>query len=454
MMLAALALAIALTWIVPSGSYKRQADGAAIPGSYHSLPKDRSLGAALSQTPAPGLIAAVGPASLFTALPLGMARTSGLIFMILFLGGMFGVLRASGALERAIGRLVSLSGGRVGVVAPLLMLAISAGGSFLGLISEYLIIIPIVLTLSRQLGRSTLFGFAIVAVAAKIGYIGSVTNPVILVVAQPLAGVPEFSGVSLRLAVWVIFLVIGVGFVLRDRPRTGAPGEAPAPANTESGGAGSSELTARHGAIVALLAASVGLVIYGSAHWHWRDVQFASFYVALAAAIALLGGLRPREAAHGFVDGMKAMMLAAFLVGMAGAVEQVLVEGRILDTIVAMLASHAAGLPRVIVAEALVVIEMVLTLLIPSASAKAALSMPILSPIAHLAGLTGQTTVLAFLLGNGLVNMISPTSGMLLAYLATAQLPFSTWFRYVLPLFLILMVLSFAAVAVAVGIGY
>jgi uncharacterized ion transporter superfamily protein YfcC len=112
------------------------------------------------------------------------------------------------------------------------------------------------------------------------------------------------------------------------------------------------------------------------------------------------------------------------------------------------------GLPRVLVGEALVLIEMVLTFLIPSASAKAALSMPILVPIARMAGISGQTTVLAFLLGNGLVNMVSPTSGMLLAYLATANLPFSTWFRFILPLFGLLTILAFVVIGFAVHIGY
>jgi uncharacterized ion transporter superfamily protein YfcC len=97
---------------------------------------------------------------------------------------------------------------------------------------------------------------------------------------------------------------------------------------------------------------------------------------------------------------------------------------------------------------------MFLTLLIPSTSAKAALSIPILAPIAHSVGVSGQTTVLAFLLGNGLVNMFAPTSGMLLAYLATANIPYSTWFRFVLPVFCLFAVLSVAAVMIAVLIGY
>jgi uncharacterized ion transporter superfamily protein YfcC len=444
MMIGALAVAIALTWIVPSGAYRRLPDGSAVPGTYHAIPKVRSLAALLPTRSTERSASPASPVALFTALPTGMGRQAGLIFMIMFLGGMFGVLRASGALEAAIERMVALSGGRAVIVAPCLMIAISAGSSFLGLISEYLLIIPIVLALSARLGRGVLFGFAIVTVAAKIGYLGSVTNPVILMVAQPIAGVPVFSGFSLRLAIWMGFLLLGIGVVVREG-RAELHAVEPAP---------SAPLSMRHLAIVGLICVSVALIIYGSAEWHWRDGQFAAFYLALAVAVGAAGGMSAGQIARALVDGMKSMVLAGFLVGMAGAVEVVLTEGRILDTIVHGLASLAGGLPRVWVGEALVVIEMVLTFLIPSGSAKAALSMPILVPIAGLAGISGQTTVLAFLLGNGLVNMVSPTSGMLLAYLATAQLPFSTWFRFILPLFGLLTVLAFAVIAFAVHIGY
>jgi uncharacterized ion transporter superfamily protein YfcC len=112
------------------------------------------------------------------------------------------------------------------------------------------------------------------------------------------------------------------------------------------------------------------------------------------------------------------------------------------------------GLSPILVAPIVMGVEMVLTLLIPSTSAKAALSIPVLGPIAASAGVSGQATVLAFLLGNGLVNMLAPTSGMLLAYLAAAGIPYNHWFRFALPLFLLLAALSVGAMMLAVVIGY
>jgi uncharacterized ion transporter superfamily protein YfcC len=135
-------------------------------------------------------------------------------------------------------------------------------------------------------------------------------------------------------------------------------------------------------------------------------------------------------------------------------VDIVLRGGLVIDTIVNALASLAQDRPPVFVAQALVLIETILDVLIPSTSAKAAISIPILWPIAQLTNVSGQTTVLAYLIGNGLTNMVTPTSGLLLAYLATARVPYGSWIRFIMPLWIALLAGSLVAVSVAVWIGY
>ncbi len=447
MMFTALAIAIALTWTIPSGEYQRRGSSetaAVVPGTYQELAKELSPAALIPQSAKSERVSPVSPAAMVTSIPAGLAKSSGLIFMILLLGGMFGVLRTSGALDAGIERLLALSGGRVGVVTPVVMIAISAGSTFLGLISEYLLIIPIIIALAERLGLSKLYGFAMLTLAAKVGYLASVTNPVALLIAQPIVGVPVFSGALFRFVIWAVYLAIAIWIVLR----LGKDG-ARKVVDWHGG-----RLSARHFAVLLTVSATVVMLIYGSAVLGWRDVQFASLFVLTAVIMALAAGMSPREGAHAFVDGMKSMMLAALLIGMARAVELVLREGRILDTIIAVASDQVAHLSPILVAPLVMVFEMFLTLLIPSTSAKAALSIPILGPIAQTVGVSGQTTVLAFLLGNGLVNMFAPTSGMLLAYLATANITYGAWFRFVLPIFGIFTVLSIAATMIAVVIGY
>lgn len=446
MMLAAMALAILLTWVVPSGMHQRTSDkenAPVIAGTYRQLPKPITAQALLPGEPAKGEARPVSPVSLATAIPEGLKKSAPLIFMILMLGGMFGVLRATGALDAGIRRLIGVSGGRTVILVPVLMLAFSAGSTFLGMISEYLLLIPVMIALAERLGRDRMFGFAIVTLAAKVGYLASVTSPVALLIAQPIVNVPVFSGLAFRLAIWVGFLILAMLYTLRAG-RVVQPAE---PVVAEP-------LHGRHRAILMIAGATLAALVVGSLEFGWDDTEFSALFAVAAAAIALTGGMKPATGTHVFVDGMKTMMLAALLVGMGRAVEVILREGQILDTIIEAVSSRVHGLPPVLVAPIVMAVEMVLTLLIPSTSAKAALSLPVLGPIAASAGVSGQTTVLAFLLGNGLVNMVAPTSGMLLAYLAAAGIPYNRWFRFVLPFFAILAVLSVAAMMVAVLIGY
>ncbi|HET6564081.1 MAG TPA: hypothetical protein VFG52_01605, partial [Xanthomonadales bacterium] len=174
-MLGILLLAMVLTWVLDSGSYQREGK-LVVPGSYEVLDKDRSLQNLWSsghdvtdQT--------AQPVSLVTALmaiPAGLDRMSGLIFMVLIIGGMFGILTRSGAIDTGLERLLSHLRGNLYLLVPALMIIFSAGSTFLGLASEYLLIIPIMVALSNRLGMSNLVGLAIVTVAVKAGYMASV----------------------------------------------------------------------------------------------------------------------------------------------------------------------------------------------------------------------------------------------------------------------------------------
>jgi uncharacterized ion transporter superfamily protein YfcC len=266
---------------------------------------------------------------------------------------------------------------------------------------------------------------------------------VALLIAQPIVGVPVFSGLGFRLAIWLSFLAIAIFVVLR----AGRVKTAPEPIETEP-------LSHRHLAILLIAGTAIAALVYGSIKLGWDDGEFSALFLASSAAMAAVARLKPAAAAHIFVDGMRMMMLAALLVGMGRAVEVILREGQILDTIIEAVSVQIKGLSPIIVAPIVMGVEMVLTLLIPSTSAKAALSIPVLGPIAASAGVSGQSTVLAFLLGNGLVNMLAPTSGMLLAYLAAAGIPYNQWFRFAFPLFLLLTGLSVLVMMLAVVIGY
>ena len=458
LMLWLIVLAGALTWLVPSGEFKRAGKGLVVPDTYTVIDKPLSLSELFvnpkmlepaGAKPAAGAAKTAEPASivaLFAAIPAGMVRSAGLIAMIFFIGGMFGVLKATGALTAGLERLLARSRGNIYLLAPMIMLTVSAGSTFLGLISEYLLIIPLMMLLGERLKLKPMHAFAIVAIPAKIGYVASVTNPLPLVIAQPMLGLPVFSGLGLRLIAWVLMLGAGIVFLLWHIRRTGFT------ASVE--GIDHSKLSGRHQLVLALTGLSVVGLCYGASALDWGNGQLGAYYIAVALVLALAGGLRSEVAAESFLEGMKGMVLAGLLVGLAGAVDEILRGAQVLDSVINFLANQTRGHAPGLVANLIMGVEMILGLLIPSISGKAAISMPILGPIAQLSGVSGQTTVLAFLFGSGLTNMCSPTSAMLLAYLGTAKLDYPAWIRFVAPLAGMVLLTAMVLLVVAVATGY
>lgn len=437
-MLAILCLVTLMTYLVDSGGFEK-IDGSIVPDSYQEIPKEigpenliRSKASEDGNKASP-----VGIPQMFYAIPKGLEKGGGLIFMVLIIGGTFGIVTATGAIDAALDRLLVLVKGNIYVLLPCLMLVFSAGSTFLGLASEYLLLIPILVALVSRMGISPMIGFAIVTVSVKIGYMASVTNPVPLGIAQPLLGLPLFSGTTVRFACYIAFLIVGILFLLWKATRDGHRVKA------EYSG-GDYVFSARQKLVILTLTIGVAILIYASHRWSWNHEHLTAYYAALSVVIAAISGLGANGAASAFVKGMRKILLASFLIGIAMAITIVLQEGRILDTIVVFLTDLVSDQGVVVAAWGMFASQLMLDFLIPSTSGQAAVSMPILGPMGELVGVPPQTTILAFLFGNGLTNMITPTSGTLLAYLATARISWSDWFRFIFPLWIIFAILSLA----------
>ena len=443
-----LLIAAALTYVLDSGSYQR-ANGLVVPDSYQTIDKDRSVLHILGSVKnAPAQQARpVGAVDILMAIPQGLQRGGGLIFMVLVIGGMFGILNASGAVDAGLERVLSMVRGNVYGLVIFLMTIFALGSTFLGLASEYLLIIPLMVELVRRLDMPPLIGLAIVTVAVKVGYLSSVTNPLPLTIAQPLLGLPVFSGAGMRAVFFVCFLVVGVLFVLYAIRKTGFKQQADLVFN-------SAKLSLRH--VLMLLTLSVGVagLVYASTTWQWHNPQLTAYYLGLSMLLSLISGMGASAAADAFVSGMKKILLAAILIGLAMAIAITLENGQVLDSVVHGLVSLVGKDNPYFAAMGMFFSQLLLDVMIPSTSGQAAVSMPILGPMGQLAGVSGQNTVLAFLFGNGITNMITPTSGTLLAYLATAQVGWTQWARFVAPLVAIFALMACIMLMFAVYIGF
>ena len=202
------------------------------------------------------------------------------------------------------------------------------------------------------------------------------------------------------------------------------------------------------------ITSGIALLVYASTQWHWKHHALSAYYIALSMVLAAISGLSANQAAQAFVDGMKKVLLASILIGVATAVAVVLKQGMVLDSIVHFLMSFIGEGNAYFAATGMFVSQLMLDFLIPSTSGQAAVSMPILGPIGNLAGVSEQTTIVAFLFGNGITNILTPTSGTLLAYLATARVGWGEWAKFIFPLWLIYIVLAIVLLQVSVFINF
>lgn len=452
-LLGILMLATLLTYLVDSGSYQR--DGRlVVPDSYTEIAKDRSVSnlfslhtgvpPAVDGQPTARPVSVVGT---LMSIPTGLERMSGLIFMVLLIGGMFGIMTKSGAIDAGLERLLGTVRGNVYVLVPALMIMFAAGSTFLGLASEYLLVIPLMVAMANRLGMSNLMGLAIVTIPVKAGYLSSVTNPLPLTIAQPLLGLQVFSGAGLRFVYFLIFTFVGILFMLYMIRRAGFD-------HSVKISFGTDQLSRRHTSMLLVLLAGIAGIVYFSNEYGWGHTELSSFYIGLAIILAALSGLGGSGAADAFVSGMKKILMASMLIGVASAVAVTLENGRVLDSVVHGLTGIIGTDNAYISAAGMFVSQLLLDFLIPSTSGQAAVAMPILGPLGQLTGVPPQTTVLAFLFGNGITNMLTPTSGTLLAYLAAAQVGWVQWAKFIVWLWAIYIVLALMMLTYAVAIGY
>jgi uncharacterized ion transporter superfamily protein YfcC len=446
-LLGILVLATAMTYFIESGSYQRQGKNV-VPDSYQQIEKEISFKALLRVSAQDtGKAHPVSLTDMLMTIPEGLERGAGLIFMVLIIGGMFGILNKSGAIDAGLEKLLSLVKGNIKLLVVVLMTVFSMGSTFLGLASEYLLIIPLMVAMAVRLGQPRIIGFALVTVSVKIGYLASVTNPLPLTIAQPLVGLQIFSGAEIRFLFYLVFLAIGIIFMLKMVSRHA--GEAVTFAELTT-----CKLSIRHSALLFTLVTSIAFLVYASNHWQWKHHAFSAYYIGVCIFMSIVSGLGANKAADAFVYGMKKVLLASFLIGVASAVAVALEKGQILDSVVHSLVSLIGNSGPTASANGMFFAQLMLDFLIPSTSGQAAVSMPIMGPIGQLSGVSAQTTVVAFLFGNGITNMLTPTSGTLLAYLATAQISWTQWAKFIFPLWLIFIVTSVILLTLAVNFGF
>ena len=443
------AVAAVLTWLLPAGQFDRQPDPATgrdvvVAGSYHAV------------EPSP-----VGPFHMLMAIPKGIVNGAEIIMLVFIMGGAFTVVDRAGALKGGFEALVRGLGRREVLIVPVAALFYAAGGVLFNMGEEIIAMIPVLVLVVARLGFDPLVAVAMSTGAAVVGSAFSPMNPFQVLIAQQLAQLPLLSAAAFRVGFLALALFTWVGMTMRFALRTRAEARAAAPATGAAGvvsaaaAAPVDDGTARPRdlLIIFLVFVTFTIYVYGALELDWGFNELGAIFFLLGIVAGIIGRLGLNGTARAYVEGFRDMALAAMLIGVARGIYVVLSEGHVIDTIVQGMFQPLGHLPAAVAALGMLPVHTLIHVPVPSVSGQAALTMPILVPLADLLQISRQVTVLAYQYGAGLGDLFTPTSGALMAVLAAGGVRYDRWLRFVLPMWAVMMAIGAVAVLTAVLIG-
>jgi uncharacterized ion transporter superfamily protein YfcC len=464
---ALLVVAAILTWIIPPGQFERtvyEGRTVVVPGSYQPVLADQPLPAGNEVRPEPQ-----GVFDVLRAPLQGFVQAAEIIVFILVVGGAFKILEATGAVRAGIGRVIVAFRGREILLIPVVMVLFSLAGAVFGMSEETIPFVMLFVPLALALGYDSITGTAMPFVAAGAGFAAAFINPFTLGIAQGIAELPPVSGIGYRIAVWFVTTGVAVGWVMwyaarirrdptlsptyeQDRIRREAEGlgaDAEQAWHSLEGG-----MTGTHRLVLAAFVAALVLLVVGVLQWGWYIEEIGALFLGFAVVAAVIARLSGDQAVEAFLKGAAELVGAALVVGLARGILVVAQNGGIIDPVLHFLSGGIGALPPVVGAQMMFLAQTLLNFFVPSGSGQAALSMPLMAPLADLIGVTRQTAVLAYQFGDGFSNLIIPTSGVLLGVLGAARISWITWARWMLPLQVVFFVIGLLLLIPPVLMGW
>ncbi len=423
-----------LTFIIPKGNYQRKIDTisertSVVPDSY-------------KQTDAPNL----SVFDVLLAIPKGIAGRADLIVLILLLGGCFYLIEKTGALNQGLNQLIVVLKGKESLALVIITVLFLTAGFAIALQEEIIAMTPILLLFGRSLGYSTATTIYASYGSAVVGSAFSPFNPFGVIIAQKEAEVELLSGSEFRLIVLCIAAIVWTIYIVRYA-RNHRVEKSKETLVIE-------KLTLRNQIILILLVMTLGVVTYGLISLSWGFNEMSACFFALGILCGLIANFGINKTTEVYVDGFKEMIFACIIIGLANSISVILSEGSIIDTIVFGLFGPLKNVPSSLSAVLMMVSHTLLHFPIPSYSGQAILTMPILTPLADLIGLSRQVCVLAYQYGAIMMDVIVPTNGALMAIIALGGIKYNNWIKFIIKPTLLMLGIAAVAILIAVQIGY
>ena len=462
----------ALTFIIPAGKYDTDPSGAPIPGTYHAVEPSPQRLRDVFLAPINGMygvqdrqgnVNVYNSGDLYGAIDVAM--------FILMIGGFLGVTMKTGAIDAGISYVVKRLGGKGKLLIPILMVIFAAGGTSYGMAEESLAFYPLIIAALIALGYDALTGVAVIMLGAGIGVLGSTINPFATGIASGFADITIADGLIQRIIILVIGTALGIWWVMRyanrvkndpSKSRVADMKEANekhflrAEAQTEA-----PEFTTRRKVVLTLFGLSFLIMILGVIPWadigvsiiktrYWWFAELAALFMVMSIIIGIVARMREPELFNNFIDGARDMVGVALVVALARGISVLMTNGMIIDTVLHWCEVALAPLGPVAFTNVIYLLYLPLSFLIPSSSGLATVTMPIMAPLASFAGVPAILVVTAYQSASGLLNLFTPTFAVVAGGLMIGRVPFSTWWKFVLPLVILLAIMTMIVLSIGV----
>ncbi|SCE55591.1 YfcC family protein [Streptomyces sp. OspMP-M43] len=475
--LAVVTLAVwALAFLIPPGSYDRDAEGAPVQGTYHRVDADRSLTDRLDDlflSPVNGLYGVqdartgeVGP-----ELAGELYGSAGVFLFVLAIGAFITVVFATGALDRGIGRLAHRLRDRGALLIAGVMLVFSLLGTVEGFAEETLGFYGLIIPLMLALGYDRMVATGTIILGAGVGVLCSTVNPFATGVASSAAGISLGDGIVLRAIMWVVLTAVTIGYVIRyagrvrEDPDRSLSGFLPGDREHDAADAQEPpELSGLHRTVLVLVALVFGFMIFSVVPWAgaltgdadatpygfelgWSFPQLAALFLVAAVLVGAVAGFGEQRLSATIVRGAADFISPALVIVLARGVTVIMNNSRITDTVLHSIEGVVSGTSSALFAVFVFIVNLPLAFLIPSTSGHATLAMPILAPLADFAGVSRAVVVTAWQAASGWMNLWVPTTAVTIGGVALAKIGYDAYLRFVWPLLAILAVLICGFVA-------
>ncbi|WP_268912502.1 YfcC family protein [Lentilactobacillus sp. SPB1-3] len=472
-----------LTWIIPAGQYSTDKAGNIIAHTYRSVASNPQGIWDIFAAPIYGMI--------------GNDKTEGAISVSLFIlviGGFLGVVNQTKALDDGIASVVKKNKGKEKLLIPILMILFALGGSTYGMAEETIAFYPLLIPVMIGVGFDSLVAVAIVLVGSQVGCLASTVNPFATGVASQALNISPGDGIFSRIILWVIVLAISILFVYRyaskveknpkeslifDQREADLKRFAINDQNTDP----NNEMTGRQKAVLWLFGLTFLIMIMGLIPWDsinpswtffndftkwltgipvlgnligsnltpfgsWYFTEITTLFFLMAVIIMFVFKMKESTFITAFMNGMNDFMGVAIVVAVARGIQVIMNDGNITATVLHWGESGLSGLSSVIFIILTYIFYIPMSFLIPSTSGLAAATMGIIGPMGKFAGVDPSLVVTAYQSASGWVNLITPTSGVVMGALAIAHVDITVWWKFTFKLMALLLV----ATAIFLGV--